>query len=94
MSCIRPGPPLSCRRKLTPLLVRHPQFLVAKLIRLAPQARTQILGELMPHLPRLILHREAAGIIEDAFTLWCSGKERSSMMRPWWGKEGGLFYTE
>ena len=48
----------------------------------------------MPHLPRLILHREAAGIIEDAFTLWCSGKERSMMMRPWWGKEGGLFYTD
>lgn len=70
------------------------QFLVGKLIRLAPTARTQILEELTPHLPRLILHREAGPIIEDAYALWCSGKEKNGMLRPWWGKEGGLFYTE
>jgi pumilio family protein 6 len=73
---------------------KYSKFLVAKLIRLAPTARPSIIAELLPNLPRLILHREASQIVEDAFALWCSGKERNSMMRPWWGKEGGLFYED
>lgn len=63
-------------------------------MRLAPNARPSIIAELRPHLPRLILHREASGILDEAFQEWCSNKERTALMRAWWGKEADLFFTE
>ncbi|CDZ96435.1 Puf family RNA-binding protein [Phaffia rhodozyma] len=66
---------------------KYSKFLVLKLIRLCPPARTIILSELTPHIPRLIAHREASGLIEDAYALWCTAKERTAMMKQFWGKE-------
>jgi hypothetical protein len=63
------------------------QFLVLKLIRVSPASRAIIFPELIPHVPRLINHREASGILEDAYALWCTAKERTAMMRQFWGKE-------
>jgi pumilio family protein 6 len=60
---------------------------VLKLIRVSPASRAIIFPELIPHVPRLINHREASGILEDAYALWCTAKERTAMMRQFWGKE-------
>lgn len=66
------------------------QFLVAKLIRLCPTYRSSILAEFAGSVPRLLLHREAAGILADAFELHANAAERGILLRDFYGPEARL----
>ena len=42
-------------------------------------------------LLRLLLHREASGVLADAFELYTNAYERSILLRDFYGKEASLF---
>lgn len=67
------------------------QFLVTKLIRFCPSHRASILAEFQGQIIRLLLHREASGVLADAFELYASAYERSLLLRDFYGKETALF---
>jgi pumilio homology domain family member 6 len=67
------------------------QFLVTKLIRLCPTHRAAILAEFQGSVIRLLLHREASGVLADAFELHANATERALLLRDFYGKELALF---
>ncbi|KAI1798466.1 ARM repeat-containing protein [Ganoderma leucocontextum] len=70
---------------------KYSKFLVTKLIRFCPTYRATILRELQGHVLRLLLHREASGVLADAFELYTNAYERSILLRDFYGKEASLF---
>jgi pumilio family protein 6 len=40
---------------------------------------------------RLLLHREASGVLADAFELYSNASERTILLRDFYGKETALF---
>ncbi|KAJ4474996.1 armadillo-type protein [Lentinula aciculospora] len=73
---------------------RYAKFLILKLIRLLPSHRTNIIssfhGEILSR-SRLLLHREASGVLADAFELYANSAQRAGMVREFYGKEVALF---
>jgi pumilio homology domain family member 6 len=67
------------------------QFLVIKLIRFCPSLRQSIFLEFRHRILRLLLHREASGILATAFDLYANAYERSLLSRDFYGKEVALF---
>ena len=53
--------------------------------------RPIILRELQGHVLRLLLHREASGVLADTFELYANAYERSILLRDFYGKEASLF---
>jgi pumilio family protein 6 len=78
------------RRAAGPRSHLRAQFLVSKLIRLCPAHRTSILTEFAGSVPRLLLHREAAGVLADAFELHATAAERGLLLRDFYGPEARL----
>ncbi|THH26885.1 hypothetical protein EUX98_g7302 [Antrodiella citrinella] len=70
---------------------KYSKFLVTKLIRLCPTHRTSILLEFQGNVRRLLLHREASGVLADAFELYANAYERSLLLKDFYGKEASLF---
>lgn len=61
------------------------------MIRLCPSYRPIILREFQGHVLKLLLHREASGVLADAFELYANAYERSILLRDFYGKEASLF---
>jgi pumilio family protein 6 len=84
-----------CMASLIDLYLRgshcNQQFLVTKLIRLCPAHRAAILQEFHGYTPRLLLHRDASGVLADAFELYANAHERALLLRDFYGKEAQLF---
>ncbi|KAI0746468.1 ARM repeat-containing protein [Daedaleopsis nitida] len=70
---------------------KYSKFLVTKLIRFCPSYRPVILREFQGHVLKLLLHREASGVLADAFELYANAYERSILLRDFYGKEASLF---
>ncbi|KAI0327732.1 ARM repeat-containing protein [Cubamyces sp. BRFM 1775] len=70
---------------------KYSKFLITKLIRFCPTYRAQILREFQGHILRMLLHREASGVLADAFELYTNAYERSLLLRDFYGKEASLF---
>ncbi|RPD65176.1 ARM repeat-containing protein [Lentinus tigrinus ALCF2SS1-7] len=70
---------------------KYSKFLVTKLIRFCPTYRAIILREFQGHVLKLLLHREASGVLSDAFELYANAYERSILLRDFYGKEASLF---
>ncbi|KAI0764723.1 ARM repeat-containing protein [Fomes fomentarius] len=70
---------------------KYSKFLITKLIRLCPTYRPIILREFQGHVLKLLLHREASGVLADAFELYTNAYERSILLRDFYGKEASLF---
>ncbi|KAI8970646.1 ARM repeat-containing protein [Trametes punicea] len=70
---------------------KYSKFLITKLIRFCPAYRVQILREFQGHVLRMLLHREASGVLADAFELYTNAYERSLLLRDFYGKEASLF---
>ncbi|KAI9068880.1 ARM repeat-containing protein [Trametes sanguinea] len=70
---------------------KYSKFLITKLIRFCPSYRVQILREFQGHVLRMLLHREASGVLADAFELYTNAYERSILLRDFYGKEASLF---
>ncbi|KAI0646045.1 ARM repeat-containing protein [Trametes meyenii] len=70
---------------------KYSKFLVTKLIRLCPAHRANILREFQGYVLRMLLHREASGVLADAFELYANAYERSLLLRDFYGKEANLF---
>ncbi|RDX46428.1 ARM repeat-containing protein [Lentinus brumalis] len=70
---------------------KYSKFLVTKLIRLCPTYRPTILREFQGHVLKMLLHREASGVLSDAFELYANAYERSILLRDFYGKEASLF---
>ena len=73
---------------------KYANFLLTKLIRYCPSHRSKILQSFHGHVPRLLLHKYAAGVIEDAFALYANSEDRQSLVRDFYGKEFALFNNE
>ncbi|KAF5391242.1 hypothetical protein D9757_003012 [Collybiopsis confluens] len=85
---------------------RYAKFLLLKLIRLLPSRRSGILSSFHGYIlgrnsskssdnsGGLLLHREASGVLADAFELYANGTERAGMVREFYGKEVALFEKE
>ncbi|KAL4080018.1 armadillo-type protein [Scleroderma yunnanense] len=73
---------------------KYSKFLVTKLIRLCAAHRASILSEFQSHVLRLLLHREASGVLADAFELYANAYERSILLRDFYGKEVALFSAD
>lgn len=69
---------------------KYSKFLVTKLIRLCPNQRASILREFHGHTLRMLLHREASGVLADAFELYANAYERALLLRDFYGKEASL----
>ncbi|KAI6121177.1 armadillo-type protein [Pisolithus sp. B1] len=63
------------------------------LIRHCSSRRESILSEFQGYVLRLLLHREASGVLADAFELHANAYERSILLRDFYGKEVTLFST-
>ena len=61
------------------------------MIRLCAKYRPIIIREFQGHVLRLLLHREASGVLADAFELYANAYERSILIRDFYGKEASLF---
>ncbi|KAI6130912.1 armadillo-type protein [Pisolithus croceorrhizus] len=72
---------------------KYSKFLVSKLIRHCSSRRESILSEFQGYVLRLLLHREASGVLADAFELHANAYERSILLRDFYGKEVTLFST-
>ncbi|KAI6026552.1 armadillo-type protein [Pisolithus microcarpus] len=72
---------------------KYSKFLVSKLIRHCSSHRESILSEFHGCVLRLLLHREASGVLADAFELYANAYERSILLRDFYGKEVTLFST-
>ncbi|KIY70047.1 ARM repeat-containing protein [Cylindrobasidium torrendii FP15055 ss-10] len=70
---------------------KYSKFLVSKLIKQCPAHRASILLEFQNSVLRLLLHREATGVMADAFELYANAYERSILLRDFYGKEANLF---
>ncbi|KAG9311279.1 armadillo-type protein [Chiua virens] len=70
---------------------KYSKFLVTKLIRFCPVHRVSILSEFRSHVLKLLLHREASGVLADAFELYANAYERSILLQDFYGKEAALF---
>ncbi|KAI0763930.1 ARM repeat-containing protein [Trametes elegans] len=70
---------------------KYSKFLVTKLIRFCPTYRPQIIREFQGHVLRMLLHREASGVLADTFELYANAYERSLLLRDFYGKEASLF---
>ncbi|TCD66891.1 pumilio domain member 6 [Steccherinum ochraceum] len=70
---------------------KYSKFLVTKLIRLCPGHRQSILLEFQGSVRKLLLHREASGVLADAFELYANAYERSLLLKDFYGKEASLF---
>ena len=64
---------------------------MTKLIRHCAAHRASIFLEFRSHVLRLLLHREASGVLADAFELYANAYERSILLRDFYGKEATLF---
>ncbi|KIK63949.1 hypothetical protein GYMLUDRAFT_40159 [Collybiopsis luxurians FD-317 M1] len=86
---------------------RYAKFLLLKLIRLLPSRRSAILSSFHGHIlgrnsskssesnsGGLLLHREASGVLADAFELYANSAERAGMVKEFYGKEVALFGKE
>lgn len=58
---------------------------------MCPTHRTSILLEFQGSVRRLLLHREASGVLADAFELYANAYERSLLLKDFYGKEANLF---
>ncbi|KAI6000909.1 armadillo-type protein [Pisolithus albus] len=65
---------------------KYSKFLVSKLIRHCSSHRESILSEFHGYVLRLLLHREASGVLADAFELYANAYERSILLRDFYGK--------
>ncbi|TIC24622.1 ARM repeat-containing protein [Wallemia mellicola] len=70
---------------------KYANFLLTKLIRYCPTHRSKILASFHGHVPRLLLHKYASGVIEDAFALYANAEDRQALVRDFYGKEFALF---
>lgn len=64
---------------------------MTKLIKLCPTHRLSILTEFQSSVIRLLLHREASGVIADSFELHANAYERAVLLRDFYGRETALF---
>ncbi|KIJ15752.1 hypothetical protein PAXINDRAFT_114116 [Paxillus involutus ATCC 200175] len=72
---------------------KYSKFLVTKLIRLCPTHRASMLQEFQSNVMRLLLHREASGVLADTFELYANAYERTILLQDFYGKETTLFST-
>ncbi|KAK7438043.1 Pumilio y domain member 6 [Stygiomarasmius scandens] len=77
---------------------RYSKFLLTKLLRLLPSSslRLSIYKSLAGpqgsgSVLKLLLHREASGVLADAFELYANAQERNILLREFYGKEVSLF---
>ena len=70
---------------------KYSKFLVTKLVRMCPKRRASILAEFRGHVVRLLLHREASGVLADAFKLYANAFERALLTFDFYGREVALF---
>ena len=57
----------------------------------SPHSRALILPSLGPEVPRLLHHAYASSVLADAYELYCTGAERTQLLRAFWGREATLF---
>ncbi|TIA71756.1 hypothetical protein E3P91_02342 [Wallemia ichthyophaga] len=70
---------------------KYANFLLTKLIRYCPTFRPKILASFHGNVPKLLLHKYASGVIEDAFALYANAVDRQALVRDFYGKEFSLF---
>ncbi|KAG7694697.1 hypothetical protein KL951_003874 [Ogataea haglerorum] len=68
------------------------KYLLIKLLHYGSKdSRELILSELHGKLRKLIRHREGAYVVEDLYVLYATSKQKSQMIREFWGSEYAVF---
>ncbi|KAI9670555.1 MAG: pumilio domain member 6 [Alyxoria varia] len=71
---------------------RYGKFLLAKLLEEGDQeTRNMIISEFYGHVKRMINHPEASWILDDTYRKLATTKQKSAMLREWYGPEYAIF---
>jgi len=56
-----------------------------------PETREMIVNEFMGHVRKLVKHREACFVIDDAYSQYATPKQKAALVREFYGVEYALF---
>ncbi|KAJ3267557.1 hypothetical protein HK104_005776, partial [Borealophlyctis nickersoniae] len=74
---------------------QYGRFLVMKVLEYcSPAVRNDVIKSFYGKVRKLIRHREAAFVLEDAYTNYANGAQRTALLEEFYGPEFALFKTE
>ncbi|KAL1918605.1 uncharacterized protein VTP21DRAFT_2627 [Calcarisporiella thermophila] len=70
---------------------KYGRFLVVKIMNYCPKIRENVIKEFYGKVSKLIRHREASWVIEEAYSSYASAEQRTSLLQEFYGPEFALF---
>ncbi|KAI9350745.1 armadillo-type protein [Obelidium mucronatum] len=73
---------------------QYGRFIVSKILNMCPTHRAAVLKEFQGQVRKLMRHRDAAFVIEEAYSQFANAAQRNSLMEEFYGPEFALFKAE
>ncbi|KAJ3387978.1 pumilio domain member 6 [Entophlyctis sp. JEL0112] len=73
---------------------QYGRFIVSKILNLCPSHRAAVLKEFQGQVRKLMRHRDASFVIEEAYSQFANASQRNSLMEEFYGPEFALFKSE
>ncbi|KAI8616201.1 armadillo-type protein [Chytriomyces sp. MP71] len=73
---------------------QYGRFIVSKILNMCPKHRALVLKEFEGQVRKLMRHRDAAFVIEEAYSQFANAAQRNSLMEEFYGPEYALFKGE
>ncbi|KAJ3009044.1 UNVERIFIED_CONTAM: pumilio domain member 6 [Siphonaria sp. JEL0065] len=73
---------------------QYGRFIVSKILNMCPTHRVAVLKEFQGQVRKLMRHRDAAFVIEEAYSQFANAAQRNSLMEEFYGPEFALFKAE
>ncbi|KAJ3031731.1 UNVERIFIED_CONTAM: pumilio domain member 6 [Siphonaria sp. JEL0065] len=73
---------------------QYGRFIVSKILNMCPTHRVAVLKEFQGQVRKLMRHRDAAFVIEEAYSQFANATQRNSLMEEFYGPEFALFKAE
>ncbi|KAJ3297056.1 pumilio domain member 6 [Rhizoclosmatium sp. JEL0117] len=73
---------------------QYGRFIVSKILNMCPTHRGAVLKEFQGQVRKLMRHRDAAFVIEEAYSQFANAAQRNSLMEEFYGPEFALFKAE
>ncbi|KAJ3130219.1 pumilio domain member 6 [Physocladia obscura] len=73
---------------------QYGRFIVSKILNLCPAQRAGVLQEFQGQVRKLMRHRDAAFVVEEAYSQFANARQRNSLMEEFYGAEFALFKAD
>ncbi|KAJ3235762.1 pumilio domain member 6 [Chytriomyces hyalinus] len=73
---------------------QYGRFIVSKILNMCPKHRPLVLKEFQGQVRKLMRHRDASFVIEEAYSQFANAQQRNSLMEEFYGPEYALFKAD